>query len=838
MEKRDMHRTPYCSTISCCLPRPNDMLEPRRMRPRASTLPVWLLVLTVIYVALISLPVPPKSYGTGLDASWMLGLNLAHARGMVAGRDVIFTYGPLGYLLYPEPVSGTPTLALIFRLGLYLLSIAALGRLVWIMQSKAAAFWTALILGLGVLLDPMPEENRVTLTIVALALLPLADRSDWRYAELSLLGLLTGLGCLVKLNQGVEGVALFIALLATVAFQDRPLTRRARGQLLAALCILPLSIVILFLASTGSLSGLAAYLRTGWEIVSGYSEAMGLPGPLWQVTLACATIAATFLVLLVAADLRSLWPGAAPALIVAFFVFKHAMVRQPGHAAPFHIRFAVGLLFLLVCVRAARDRRLIVVMQLFSVVMACAISMETYTWFEPGIKARLQLRETYTLLAAYWRWPSTWARVGARNELNRSKLRLPDRVHRVIGNATVDAIPWDVDVVEANGWNWRPRPVFQSYSAYTPALDRLDAEHLESKRAADFVILNFAAIDNRHPFLETPLSWRALLDRYDLKLATADWFLLQHRNAPRYAPLAPPGFSVARWDEDVLVPQADGMLVMGPRLRSSLSGRVASFLFRSAAVYAEVTYRSGQKLRWRCVPRNLAEGFLIRPFPQDLQDLRPLFSRDVVRNSTEQILSIRFHADKPGEFAADIPIDWSRLTMRSAETSDSVRRPFPKASLTPLWLPQDRPPQPTNAQLQARRNWIEITPATNDPQLLFSIGTTLGQFRTMVVRAWFQKADRIDAFFGKQVDGRGIYGIVPVANQWLDVYLNVSQNLFWEDEHGTMLRFDPVSSVGPGTAAYIAGIWGSTQAAPPAAPDVEFYPVPNAEAPPDPGKTP
>jgi hypothetical protein len=802
------------------------------MRPRASTLPVWLLVLTLIYVALISLPVPPKSNGTGLDASWMLGLNLAHAGGMVAGRDVIFTYGPLGYLLYPEPVSGTPVLALIFRLGLYLLSFAALGRLVWIMQSKVAAFWTALILGLGVVLDALPEENRVILAITALALLPLADRSRWRYAELSLLALLTGLGCLVKLNQGIEGVGLFIALLATVAFQDRPLTRRASGKVLAVLCALPLSIVILFLASTGSLSGLVAYLRTGWEIVTGYSEAMGLPGPLWQVTLACAIIAATFVVLLVAADLRSLWPGAAPALIVAFFVFKHAMVRQgAGHAPLFHIKFAVGLLFLLVCARTARDRRLIVTMQLFSVVMAYAISIEAYPGFDSDIKARLQLRQTYTILTAYWRWPSTWAGVGAANALNRSKLRLPDRIHRLIGNATVDAIPWDVDLVEANGWNWRPRPVFQSYTAYTPDLDRLDAAHLESNRTADFAILNFAAIDDRHPFLETPLSWRALLDRYDLKLAAADWFLLQHRTAARYAPLTPLGFSMARWDEDVLVPQADGMLVMSPRLRSSLAGKLTALLFRSAAVYTEVTYRSGRKLRWRCVPRNLADGVLIRPFPQDLQDLRPLFFRDVVRNSTQQILSIRFHTDKPGEFAADIPIDWSRLTIRSAETPDSPRCPFPKASLTPLWLPKDRPPQPTNAQLQAHANWIEMTPTTNDPQLLFNIGPALGQFRTMVVRAWFQKADRIDAFFGKQVDGRGIYGLVPVANQWLDVYLNVSLNLFWEDEHGTMLRFDPVSSVGPGTAAYIAGIWGSTQAAPPSAPDVEFYPVPNAEAP-------
>jgi hypothetical protein len=175
-----------------------------------------------------------------------------------------------------------------------------------------------------------------------------------------------------------------------------------------------------------------------------------------------------------------------------------------------------------------------------------------------------------------------------------------------------DAIPGDVDVVGANGWNGRPRPVFQAYSADTSALDRLDAAHLESKPAADFAILNFAAIDSRHPFLKTLLSRRALLDRYDLKLAAADWFLLQHRTASRYAPVAPPVFSVMCWDEDVLVPQADGMLVMGPRLW---------LLFRSAAVYSEVTDRSGKKLRWRCVPRNLLEGFLIRLFPPAAPDV-------------------------------------------------------------------------------------------------------------------------------------------------------------------------------------------------------------------------
>ncbi len=157
--------------------------------------------------------------------------------------------------------------------------------------------------------------------------------------------------------------------------------------------------------------------------------------------------------------------------------------------------------------------------------------------------------------------------------------------------------------------------------------------------------------------------------------------------------------------------------------------------------------------------------------------------------------------------------------------------PFPTASLTPLWLPGDRPPRPSQAQMQVSRHWIEVKPTAEDPQLLFNIGPGLGRYHTLIVRARFQKADRIDAFFGKQVDGRGVSAIVPMTNKWLDVYLNISQNPFWHAEHGATLRFDPVSSFGPGTTAYIAGIWGSTRAAPPAWPDVQFYPVPPSEVP-------
>jgi hypothetical protein len=792
----------------------------------------WLLYLAVAYVALISLPDAPRSYGTGLDPSWILGLNLAHAQGLIAGRDIVFTYGPLGYLLYPEPAGGASVLALIFRLGIHFAFVAGLCRLVWVMQSNAAAFWTVVILGLGAVLEPLPEENQFILAITVLALLTLADRSQKRYAELLLLGFAAGFGLLVKLNQGIEAGVIFLAVWAAVGFQEKPLTVSVRRRFLLALCILPLSLILLFAVSTGSLLGLGSYLRYAWETVSGYSEAMELAGPLWQAALASASIAAAFAsVLLVADDLRSLMPGFAPALFAAFFTFKHAIVRQGvGHAPSFQVKFAVALLFLLVLARPARDRRLILVMQLFSLVVGYAIVTESHPGFDSDFRAHLQLRKMYASAEALWHWRATWAGLATANQNRRSGLRLPASFQQIIGRGTVDAIPWEVDQIEANGWKWRPRPAFQSYSAYTPALDQLNAGFLEGDRAADFVVLNFATIDGRHPFLETPLSWRALLDRYDLKLA-GDWLLLQHRKTSRYEPPVSIGTSMAHWDEDVLVPRHDGLLLISPHMRPSLRGKAISVLFRSTPVYMEATLNTGKRERWRSVPANLSAGFLIHPFPQDLQELRSLFLPDPFRGSTKQVTSLRFHTDKPGEFDSEIPIEWSWLLASSVEPQDVPQRPLPNVSLTPLWRPKDRQPVPFQALAWANPYWVEVTPTTDDPQLLFDLGANLGSFPTLIIRARFEKADRIDAFFGKQAGGRGISGIVPAANQWLDVYLNMSHNVFWANEHGTTLRFDPVSSAGPGTKAYIAGIWGSTLETPPAWPDIEFYPVSPAQVP-------
>ena len=616
-----------------------------------------LLVSVLTYSAVLVIPPPPGPAGLGLDASWQLGLNMARAQNFVFGRDIVFTYGPLGYLQIPDTVSGTPALALLFRIGLYAVVLLVLVRLPWILPSKAAVVSSALVIGLGAALDAEPAEDPVVFAFTVLAALVIADQSRWRNLELLLLALLATVALLVKLNQGIEACALLVVVLVTIRIQR---TGRPAHPLLP-IATFAVSAVLLFVLSTGSLLAFGPYLRYGWETVSGYSKAMAILGPPWQLALAVLMIGGVFIGLpLVAGDLRSLWPGFVPACIASFFIFKHAMVRQDGHANLFHVRFAVALLFLLMCARA-RDRRLVLLLQFFSLAMGCAIALPI-----SELKARLSLRQATVALSAYTHWPSAWTAMGAQNERRRAQLRLPDRFHQVIRNQTVDAVPIDVQAVQANGWNWRPEPVFQFYDAWTPALDRLNAGHIESRRAADFVLLSFFAADYHHPFSEAPLSWRALLDRYDLKSASPGLLLLQHRPEFRFARPVLLGSETIHWGEDLRLPQTRDLLIVAPHIRLSLSGQFTAFLFRTTLVFMDGLLNSGRTFHFRCIWQNLAEGIVIQPFPQDLGELQALFDPDPDARCSARVASVSFRTLSPAQFASDIPVDWYRLPVKTA----------------------------------------------------------------------------------------------------------------------------------------------------------------------------
>ncbi|MDC0835658.1 hypothetical protein POG22_22080 [Geitlerinema sp. CS-897] len=177
----------------------------------------WILgVAVAIYFTLATLPSPYIFITSGLDASWSFALTETVLKGLQFGRDVIFTYGPLGYLAAGSIVPENVLTAVTFKIGVHIALVFAvvicvfqyknnLDRVLWIVSSLFlfhAAFsidYKALFLYLILLLwsvrPPFQASKRSTIS---------------RGYSL-FLGIVAGFLALIKFTLGVATVgALFL----------------------------------------------------------------------------------------------------------------------------------------------------------------------------------------------------------------------------------------------------------------------------------------------------------------------------------------------------------------------------------------------------------------------------------------------------------------------------------------------------------------------------------------------------------------------------------------------------------------------------------------------------
>ena len=363
-------------------------------------------------------------------------------------------------------------------------------------------------------IDPLLGSDYLPIAVITWSLLVILDRTPrWRMAGLPVLAFLAALTCLVKANSGVAAICLFIAVLLVVVLDSLPLSRDLLLSIAASLLLFPVSLVLLYVVETGSLTPLPAYIRNALEIASGYSESMTFNGPYEQVLAAVIAVAVLFLVLPLAEILPALRPvrrafspasfspllrplsGYLPALVYVFFAFKAAMVRQDTHAADFPLQLALAALFPLATTR----RRLFLFPAIcFQLVCLYLGYQDTATVWPHTARSRLAVADNLPSLRAFLAWSRTWAALDKAGWENLREQQVDSQLQAAIGHQTVESIPWDITRVRANLWNWHPRPVFQTYAAYTPRLDRLNADYLRSSRAADFTLVTWDDIDERH----------------------------------------------------------------------------------------------------------------------------------------------------------------------------------------------------------------------------------------------------------------------------------------------------------------------------------------------------
>ena len=615
-----------------------------------------LAVLPLVWLLLAALPAVPFAIGTGIDASWNYALNIAHAKGFPFGTHLFFTMGPLGYLATPDPAYTSGPLVLAFITATYLLLVYGVLRYARLRGIVPAVIAAAVLVTQGLFAQHFPDVWQAACVAVFLAA---AAGSGGSLMDLALAGLVAGFTLLFKTNEGITACAVFACLTAHSLYRNR--TRKAAHL---AIALLPAAMLLAGMRILqGSWYSAIPYLRNMLDLMGGFSRAASFPGPVWQPALAASYLAMIFAAAICLGGRAALLgSGFVPALLIAFTAFKHGMVRQDGHADVVLVKIAITALFLMA--GCARPR----CAGVLGALAVCGAGFTIYhmsalnqPWLYRLAVGRARPAGIVASVRALTAFDRTWEARRAAIEKHLRPLRLNERFTEIVGQATVDAFPENIDVIRASGWNYRPRPGIQSSASYTPRLDRINAEYLANTPASQYALFVWYAIDGRHPFLQDTQTLLALLNHYDVVYVDDKALLMRRRETVRFREPEGIGSAEAHWNQVVTVPTVAPGEALFARIdiAPSLWGGLRAFLFRASPVYVQVNYRQGRQGFYRVVSADLAGGAIVSPLPHNLPELAQFVDG---RPFQDPVVNIEWvSAGAPAEYGSAIRMSWFRL---------------------------------------------------------------------------------------------------------------------------------------------------------------------------------
>lgn len=480
---------------------------------------LFVIALLVVVVTWQPSPTP----GVGFDPSWQIGLHLAAQRGLDFGDEIVFPYGPLGFLLFPRLVAGgTWALALVATLALRVALVAAViaaahrasGRL---LPAAAVGYLCAAALG-SLVAIPGLLAALIALILIQTPLRP--ARAPWLVEPL--LGALGALAMLMKLDGGV--VATVVLAVAALS-QGRPRWRSLARYLLGYVVVF----VVGWLSTGNDLRDVPRWIGWSTQVVGGYTEGAVLSdahlGAAWHYVVFGLCVAAVAVLAGIAWAHRPTAERAALSLVLlgALWVeFKHGFVRHDTHAA--EALLACGVMPLAL---RWRDRRWS--MPAFAVaavgIVGALGAMNVDAWQRVAPSGLGAFGREARMLVAPERRDMTIERLRVRARRN---LEIDPSIIDAIGTTPVHVAPDETAAVWAFDLRWRPEPQFQAFSTWSAGLDRLNAARLASERGPHLVLReNVARLDRHNPIWESPRENLTLICDFRRRRFIGRWELLE-----------------------------------------------------------------------------------------------------------------------------------------------------------------------------------------------------------------------------------------------------------------------------------------------------------------------
>lgn len=623
------------------------------LSPRLGHIVGWCLLFILTAVATYNFPLYPSP---DLDPSWRMALGYFHEHGLQYGRDVVFNYGPLGFIM-GKTYSGLQWWSLIIGQ----LILAAVTATVVVFQAKRLKGRSRLLFLVFVLLFGVSYEDALHMLIIAILGFEVLRRSgaSWRQSTALIIALLA-IDSQIKFTNFL--LATFVVFLACSYAIIRKRWREAGYT--------GLIYILAFLASWVALGqnpiNLPAYVAASWHISDGWLWSMGFPSPispLWK--------GMTILLLLIGYSifhvrLHSDKPRAvANTLLLGAFIYlnwKHGFVRADGHMIGF---FYCALLPITAYPALLDDPP--AYRRAHYWIFGCA-TLLSFCGLESALWGVLRdalghfQGKVWTNVEQVVNWDETRQRY--RDSLLRARAGSDLYMTKeIVGKSTVDVVGFEIGVALLNRLNYQPRPVIQSYSTFNPPLDQLNYEVYASSRAPEYVLSKIQTIDRRLPTMDDARVLLMLAYRYEY-LRTDKGFGLWHLKPGPFDPASVAPRHVRTDELPVNQSLTVGDISSEPLwvkvdLRPSFLGSIRSFLYKPPQVTLHIETAKGEKQDYLMPLPQGRTGFIINPLIEDVVDYMHFCNSEPVKKLDS--ITIKIPEEDQKYFASSATLEFSAL---------------------------------------------------------------------------------------------------------------------------------------------------------------------------------
>ncbi|WP_285946546.1 hypothetical protein [Thomasclavelia cocleata] len=608
------------------------------------------ILVVLMFVCQFLLVIPNIVYRLGelnLDPSWRYFLNIANDLGLKYGKDIYFTYGPLGYICYLMNLgnSGGYWLGIFIWIVIFAAHITLLYWLYRLYEKKKVSF-TAIVLSFLCYVTVFTESERdnyqLYLLILSVIIYYLGNKKSLIFSNMLLM-----LMFFCKFSTFTSGIAFITIFVVLQVIFNKDKT--SIFLMLPALAGAPVA----YLCYNPSLKGMYEYVTGILRISSGWMKTQQ-----WDDAFTAKEYRAFFLIVLLYVILiavvlfidyhKSTVLIACSASL--FFAYKYAVT---AHGIAMGI-WLTALLFSEVMLtidfygiaHKINEKKKYIYLYATALVASCGIA---------ALQA-VCLHNDFGQLKA-----SLNGKIKTFASLNESSLMpelyettyIPQNILDMIADSTVTIYPWEVGYKAVyTDLNMVYTPSIQNCNEFIPWLDQKVADYFYSEKAPEYIILEDETIYFHIKYLDNPLTWEAIKDEYGATVTQEGFCLLKKRDQSMKRELELIKTEERKLSEPIICPDdADYVKI---NLEYSALGSIQEFLWRSGMTNMAIRYEDDVENRGVVIVPNMPSGFSLDYVPQNIEDVSAVLNG----NETRKMKSLEFFGIGLKVLKENVKVEW------------------------------------------------------------------------------------------------------------------------------------------------------------------------------------